>query len=100
MIFLIVYSRIHHAYLVGCRQRKLSFSNGTYCAVDILVHPPNLSCQKIKPPDWVVIFFGGSGWIVNSHYAYACGPLSPAARTMGDLIAVAEYHKPHPQNKK
>ena len=59
MIFLIVYSRIHHAYLVGCRQRKLSFSNGTYCAVDILVHPPNPSCQKIKPPDWVVIFFGG-----------------------------------------
>ena len=21
------------------------------------------TCQKIKPPDWVVIFFGGSGWI-------------------------------------
>ncbi len=63
MIFLIVYSRIHHAYLVGYRQRKPSFSNGTYCAVDILVHPPNPSCQKIKPPDWVVIFFGGSGWI-------------------------------------
>ena len=40
MIFLIVHLRIRHAYLVGCRQRKLSFSNGTCCAVNILAYPP------------------------------------------------------------
>ena len=47
-IFLIMYSRIHHAYLVGWRQRKLSFSNGTCCAVDILVHPPTSTLSKTK----------------------------------------------------
>ena len=62
------------------------------------IHPPHLSKNKTTRLGGYI--FGGSGWIVNSHYAYACGPLSPAARTMGDLIAVAEYHKPHPQNKK
>lgn len=66
MIFLIVYSRIHHAYLVGCRQRKLSFSNGTCCAVDILVHPPTATYQNKKCTVRVHFLFWWE-WVDSNH---------------------------------